>query len=116
MVMPLQIVSTHRQLIDRLRDSDPSAVEELISQYSERIRRFLCRRSIVGAEAAALCGDIFQAIAVSVRGDVSQDPEALPALVWTVARRCAALHLADMRRNAEAAEVARAILTGMPER
>jgi RNA polymerase sigma-70 factor, ECF subfamily len=122
-VMTHRIARTDRRLIDGLRASDPSAVEELISRYSARLQRFLRRRGVVAAEAAALGGDIFQAIVESVRRNALPEPAALAGLVWTVARRRVALRRtrADrkeaLRRQALAPAVAaRAVLAGMPER
>ena len=115
--MSLQNMRTNRQIIDALRESDPSAVEELIDRYSARMQHFLRRRRFSETEAADLSGDIFLSVVQAVRRSALEREEALPAFVWTIARRRATMYRTEPRQTprAESLQAAKAILAGMPE-
>jgi len=107
---------TNRQLIDGIRDTNPSAVEELISRYGASMQAFLHRRRIPEAERGNLSGDIFHTIADCIR-NAPPDPEALDGFVWSIARRRFAIYNETVRKpDQPAAAVAQAVLTSMPDR
>jgi hypothetical protein len=115
----LQIMRTDQQLIDGLRDSDPSAVEELISLYLQSLRALLRRSSVSEEEMGLLIGDIVITTVERVRSGVLNDPKALPAFFWSVARQRVAIHKVQTRRtplDTKLVRRAEAVLASMPRR
>jgi RNA polymerase sigma factor (sigma-70 family) len=86
-----------RDLVRRLRDDDPSAMEDLYQVFSRRIRYLLWRH--VGAqEMHDRLHDIFLIVTEAIRSGELREPERLMGYVRTVVRRQIAGHL-HMRRE-----------------
>jgi hypothetical protein len=108
---------TNRQLIDEIRDTNPSGVEELISRYGPRIQSFLHRRRIPDTECSKLNGDIFLTIVDCIRRNAPPNPEALDGLICSIARRRFAIYKETVGKTGrQAAAVAQAVLHTMPDR
>lgn len=114
----LHIMKTDRQLIDGLRDRNPSAVEELIARYSGRVSALLHRCRVAESDMGTLMGDIVATIVDRVGNHALRDPEALPAYLWAVARRRVVLYRSQVieRPDAGTVRIAEAVLTSMGER
>ena len=116
--MARQITTTNQQLIEGLRDSDPSAVEEFISMYRERARAFLRRRKVAENDMGLLIGDMVGTMMNLARSNALRNPDGLPGFFWAVARKRVALYRAYAACNPgpEFVAIGEAVLACLPER
>jgi|SRR5262245_51820417 RNA polymerase sigma factor (sigma-70 family) len=89
------------QLVERIQENDPTAMEELYAVFSKGIRYFLCRQ-LGPQDLDDKVHDVFLIIAQAIRRGDLREPERLMGYVRTVVRRQVAAHIEDAvysRRN-----------------
>ena len=88
-------------LVERIRNGDPCAMEQLYRVFSKGIRFFLCRQ-LGPQDLDDRVHDIFMIITQSIQKGELREPERLMGYVRTVVRRLVAAHIDDAvhaRRN-----------------
>jgi len=88
-------------LVQRIRNGEPSAMEELYRVFSKGIRFFLCRQ-LGPQDLDDKVHDIFMIITESIQNGELREPERLMGYVRTVVRRQVAAHIevaVHARRN-----------------
>ncbi len=94
-------LSNWSRLVERVRDRDPSAMEELYKMFSTGIR-FLLYRQLGPQDLDDKVHDVFVIIAEAICSGELRDPERLMGYVHTVVRRQVASHIdraIHLRRN-----------------
>ena len=88
-------------LVERIRDGEPSGMEELYQVFSKGIRFYLCRH-LGPQDLDDKVHDIFLIITRSIKNGDLREPERLMGYVRTIVRRQVAAHINQMvqsRRN-----------------
>ncbi len=88
-------------VVERIRDNDPSGMEELYQVFSKGVRYFLCRQ-LGPQDLDDKVHDVFLIIAQAIRRGDLREPERLMGYVRTVVRRQVAAHIetaVHTRRN-----------------
>ncbi|HYW43880.1 MAG TPA: sigma-70 family RNA polymerase sigma factor [Bryobacteraceae bacterium] len=88
-------------LVERIHDGDPCAMEELYRVFSKGIRFFLCRQ-LGPQDLDDKVHDVFMIITQSIQKGELREPERLMGYVRTIVRRLVAAHIDDAvhaRRN-----------------
>lgn len=88
-------------LVERIRNGEPSGMEELYRVFSKGIRFFLCRQ-LGPQDLDDKVHDIFLIITKSIQNGDLREPERLMGYVRTIVRRQVAAHingLVQARRN-----------------
>ena len=88
------------ELVERVRQGDQAAVEDLYHFFSRGVRLLLCRE--LGAEHAGdRVHDIFLTVLEAIRNGSLHSPERLPGFIRTVVRRhiASAIHHASAQRH-----------------
>jgi RNA polymerase sigma factor (sigma-70 family) len=74
------------RVAERIRDGDPSAEEELVRQFSDRVRLFVSMRTRDRELARDLGQEIMMNVLTALRRGQLRDPERLAAFVFGTAR------------------------------
>ncbi len=88
-------------LVERIRNGEPSAMEDLYRVFSKGVRFYLCRQ-LGPQDLDDKVHDIFLIITQSIRNGELREPERLMGYVRTIVRRQVAAHIDSMvqaRRN-----------------
>jgi len=92
---------TWPNLVERIRNGEPSGMEELYQVFSKGIRFYLCRQ-LGPQDLDDKVHDIFLIITKSIQNGDLREPERLMGYVRTIVRRQVAAHINSMvqaRRN-----------------
>ena len=73
-------------LAERIRDHEPSAEEELVRLFGDRVRFLVVARTRDPEVARDLAQDVMLAVVRALRGDQLRDPERLAGFVYGTAR------------------------------
>jgi len=98
---PLPIEPTWDDLVYRIREGDPSGLEELYRVFSKGVRFYLCRH-LGPQDLDDRVHDVFLIIVRAIQGGELREPSRLMGYVRTVMRRHAAMQIQSRvfeRRN-----------------
>jgi len=103
-------------LAERIRDRQPSAEEELVSLFSDRVRFLVLARTRDPELARDLAQDVMFAVVRAVRSEQLREPERLAGFVYGTARNLLNNHLRSRGRMPKEDSIDEAMqLAGAPE-